>query len=391
MHRVLLDDTDAVKDALALTLMRLVEPENAVTWDLIPFWPEPIRQLTYEIGQRSISPREVVLQSNFETDDTEIVLTAATKVRVTGSHVLYHPATKQRIQLDAMTQSTGTATIRTVEQASDGSRTQIDAGQTLYILSSSEMYEEINSESRQEDTDTITNYIQDTTELLRWSVADMREGRKFGIDRQLRLAERMRDIVKDLNLSLIYNKPVGANGTKSAMTAGFDYLIEEAGNVVDATESGLADVGDLRAICKILQKKGVGPSDGIVMHSSVDVYHAYLNAGLTEVQIGTSPGTNENIGNIVGGLMVPALGVVPFVVDPFINDDRVRFIATKHYFKAYYQGNGEGAVLEAPRVIDEESMSNSKVKVSSFQQKWGTVLMNAGNAHYILDNTGLNG
>ncbi|WP_146118965.1 hypothetical protein [Blastopirellula marina] len=374
-----------------MTLMRLVEPQYGATWDRVPFYSENLKQLKYDVGQRSLSPREVVLENNLLTSDTDIDLTSATKYRVTDGHILYHPATKQRFVLDEHSTSTGTATIRTVQQAPGGVRTQIDAGATLYILSQSEHYEEINAESRQENTDLITNYVQDMTEKLQWSVADLRELRKWGVDKKMRLKERMRDIVKDLNMSILYNVPQAADGTNTAVTGGFDYLVENAGAVVDATESGLADIADLRGVLKIMEKAGVGPGDDLIMLSSIDAYHAYSDAGLSEVQVATTPGSDVTVGNIVRGLQVPGIGFVPFFNDPFINDDRVRFMSLKHFYKAYYEGQGEGGIVESARVVDEPSLSNSKVQVSTIQQKWGTVLLNAANAHYILDNTGLNG
>jgi len=389
-HRALLDDTTSVKDPLALMLLKLVEPQYGATWDLIPFG-ENIRQLKYEVGSRSISGRTVVLENAILTGDTDIDLTSATKTRVTDGHILYHPATKQRFILDEHSTSTGTATIRAVQQADGGSRTQVNAGQTLYILAQSEHYEEINAESRFENTSSVDNYIQDLTERLEFSVADIREGRKFGVDKRMRMRERMRDIVQDLNLSMLFNVPLAASsGANSAVTAGFDYLIELGGNVVNAASSGTANLADPRGVLKQLQKNGVGPSDGLVAQMSINTYHAYSDAGLAELQVTQENGGDYILGNVLRGLNVPGIGFVPFYFDPFINDDRVRFIATAHASKHLYQGLGEEVVEEGLRVVDEPSLSTSKVEVSTMQMKWGTNIRNTDTAHYILDNTGLN-
>ena len=387
-YRVLVDDTDSIKDPLAHGLMKLVEPQIGVTWDLIPF-RDAIRQLNYERGERAISAREVVLENAILTGDTDIDLTSGTKARVTDGHVLYHPATKQRFMLDEMTQGTGTATIETVIQAPDGSRTEVADGETLYILSIAENYEEINAESRYEESTVTTNYIQDMTEMLEWSVADLREGRKWGFDDKVRLKERMRDIMKDLNSSILLGAPQAPSSTKRAATTGFDYAVEAAGSLVDANESGTADITDLRGVLKTLQKNGVGPTDGLVMLSSIDAFSAYSDEGLAEISLNDTPGKEYVLGNILKGLNVPGMGFVPFYTDPMINDDRVRFISTAHAGKAYYQG--ENGPLESPKVIDEPSMTNSKVKKSTIQQKWGTIFDNPSKVHFILDNTGLNG
>lgn len=385
-YRVLLDDSVSVKDPLAHGLIKLVEPQNAVTWDLLPFRPA-VRQLVFERAIRSVSAREVVTQNAILTSDIDIDLTAATKLRVTDGHILFHVPTKQAFVVDEMNTTSGTGTIEQVLQFPGGSRTQVDAGETLLILSQAEYFEEINAESRFEDTSVVTNYVQDMTEMLEWSVADLREARKWNVDEQTRLKERMRDIMKDLNMSLLYNIPNAGTATERQLTSGIDYAIENAGNVVDAASSGTADLSDVRGVLKTLQKNGVGPSDGLFALMSIDAYHAYSDEGLAEIQLTGQPGAEFVVGNILRGLSVPGIGFVPFYTDPFITDDRVRFLASAHIGKAYYQG--ENGPVESVRVIDEPSMSTSKVKKSTMQQKWTTIIDNPGTVHYILDNTGL--
>lgn len=389
-YRVLLDDSDSVLDPLAQALIKQVEPQVAVTWDLFPF-RDPVNQLKFERGERPITAREVVLENVILVGDTDIDLTSGTKARVTDGHILYHPATKQRFVIDEMTQSTGTGTIEQVLQAPGGARTEVPDGSTLYILSQAEYFEEINAESRFEETEKVTNYVQDMTELLEFSVADLREGRKWGVDKQMRLKERMRDMMKDLNLSIIYNVPNEGTANERALTGGFDYMVENAGNIVDASVSGTADLADIRGVLKQLQKNGAGPTDGLVAIMSIDVFHAYQDAGLETITLNGEPGSEFVVGNILQGVNFNSIGFVPFYADPFINDDRVRFVATSHAGKAYYQGTGEGAILEAPRVVDEPSMSTSKVQKSTVQAKWATIIDNPSSVHYILDDTGLNG
>lgn len=385
-YRVLLDDSASVKDNLAHGLVKLVEPQNAVTWDLLP-WRSAVRQLKFDRASRSVGAREVVLENAILVGDSDIDLTAATKGRVTDGHILFHPGTKQAFVIDEMNQSTGTATIEQVLQYPGGSRTQVDDAETLIILSQAEYFEEINAESRYETTSEVTNYVQDMTEMLEWSVADLREARKWNVDQQTRLKERMRDIMKDLNMSVLYNVPNAAASNERQTTAGIDFMIEQAGNVVDADSSGTANLADVRGVLKTLQKNGVGPSDGLFALMSIDAYHAYSDEGLAEIQLTGQPGAEFVVGNILRGVNVPGIGFVPFYSDPFITDDRVRFISSAHIGKAYYQG--EDGPLESIRVIDEPSMSNSKVKKSTIQQKWTTIIDNPGSAHYILDNTGL--
>jgi hypothetical protein len=385
-YRVLLDDTESIKDPLAHGLIKLVEPQNAVTWDLLPFRPA-VSQLVFERASRSVSAREVVLDNSLTTVETDVHLTSGTKARVTDGHILYHPATKQRIVIDEMTQSTGVGTIEVVLQAPGGSRTEIASGETLYVLSQAENFEEINAESRYEDTAIVTNYVQDMTEMLEWSVADLREARKWDVDEQLKLKERMRDLMKDLNMSILYNVPQAHTSSLRAITSGFDYAVENASSIVDAAASGTADIADIRGIGKTLQRNGVGPSDGLIAVMSVDAYHAYNDEGLAEIQLNGQPGTEFILGNILKGVNLPGIGFVPFYADPFITDDRVRFISTAHAGKAYYQG--QNGPLETPKVIDEPNISTSKVKKSTLQQKWTTIIDNPGTVHFILDNTGL--
>ena len=234
----------------------------------------------------------------------------------------------------------------------------------------------------------MTNYVQDVTELLAWSRADLREGRKWGADKQVRLKERMRDIMKDLNNAIVYNVPQAATGSLSAITAGIDYMIQNAGSTVDAAVNGTADLADIRGVLKTLQQNGIGPSDGLYCLMSINVYHAYADEGLVEIDLTDQPGREYVIGNILKGMNVPGIGFVPFYFDPHINDDKVRFISSNHIGKAYYQG--QNGPLESPTIVDEPSMSTSKTPTSSMQQKWATIIDNAAYAHYLLENTGLN-
>lgn len=376
-------DTESIQDPQGLKLMKKPEAAYSLFWDLIPF-RENIRQLTYEMASRSITSRTVVLENQILDSDVDIDLTSATKARVTASHVLYHPDTKQRFVLDSINQTTGTAIIRDVVQAHGGVRTTVPDGATLIVLSSSEHFDEINAESRFEETSVIENYVQDMTELLEWSVADIRELRKWSVTKSNRLTERMRDIVKDLNMSLIYGAPLKYDDDSSSMTAGFDYVVEKAGNAIEANELGTADIGDIRSILKQLQLNGVGPGDGLVLHMGVNTYYAYEAEGLANISLEGTPGEGFVVGNEVKGLQFAGIGFVPFYPDPMITDDRVRFVCTKHAGKAFYEGLGEGAIVESVRVIDEPSKSTSKVKKSSIQQKWGTIWENAESVHFIL-------
>jgi len=387
-YRALVDDTDSIRDPLALALMSQVDPQVSVTWDLVPFG-ENISSLKYEVGDRLISAREVVVENNFETGHTDIDVNSATRDRITDGHILYHPATKQRVVLNEVNTTSGVNSIHSVLQAPGGSRTQIDAGETMYVLAQSEMYEEINATSRWEETDKITNYVQDTTELLKWSRADLREGRKWGIDATRMRNERFRDVMKDLNAGLLYNVPQAPTSSVPAVTSGIDYMIENSGTVVDASASGTADLADLRGVLKTLEKNGVGPDDGVFALMSVDTFHAYEDEGLATIDIAGQPGAEYVIGNTMKGIVASGMGFVPVYSDPFINDDRVRFISQKHIFKRFYQGPNGPA--ETPHLEDEPSLSTSKTPVSSLQMKWGTDIRNASSAHAILDNTGLNG
>lgn len=383
------DDANSVKPNLALLLMKVPEAAYSVFWDLIPFG-EPIRQLTYDVASRSITGRQVVTGANILTGDTSITLDSTTKTRVTPGQVLFHPTTKQRFVLDTVNTSSGVCNIRDVVQASGGSRTQVNSGQTLLILSVSEHFDQINAVSRFEDTSYSTNYIQDFTEMLEFSTADLREMRKWGIDKKMRITERMRDMMKDLNRSIIYNAPLAASSGHSSMTAGFDYVVDLAGNKVAAATSGTADLADIRGVLKQLYKNGVGPGDGLVLHMSANVYYRYETAGLAEVNLQGTPNADFIIGNTVKGLHFAGLGFVPFYADPLCDDDVVRFVCTSQAYKSYYQGLGEGAILESPRIVDEPSLSTSKIEKSTIQQKWGTIFLNTDKCHYLLTGTGLN-
>lgn len=369
--------------------MKRPEPVYSVFWDLLPF-RSPIRQLTYELGSRSITAREVVLQNAILTSDTDIDLDSTTKTRIQPGTPLFHVSTKQIfIMGDDYSTSTGTGTIRSVVQRPGGSRTQVNAGQTLLVLAVSEHFDKVLGEGRVEATSKITNYIQDTTEVLSWGLADLREARRWNIDKQTRLNERMRDIMKDLNRAAIYNAPLAAASGVSAMTCGFDYAVENNGLVVNAGTSGTADLADIRGILKSLVANGASPTDGIVIHMSSTAYYAYEEVGLQDINLQGQPEQSFVIGNTVKGVHFSGLGFVPFYPDFTLTDGRVRFIATGHAGKAYYQGVGEGAFLESPHIEDEPNQSTSKVQVTSWQQKWGTVWENTDKLHAILDNTGL--
>lgn len=378
------DDANSVKEALPLMLLKQVEPQYSIFWDLVPFRPN-LRQLKYDIASRSITPREVTLQNAILTSDTDVDLTSGTKSRVTASHVLYHAPTRQRFVLNDMNQSSGTANFRSVVLAPGEVRTEIAAGQTLMVLSISEHFDQINAESRFETTAYATNYVQDMTDKLEWSVADLREARKWGVDKKMRLKERMRDIMREMNGSIIYNAPLAFGDGVSSMTMGFDYAVEQAGNLVQANELGTPDFADFRGIFKQMWKNGVGPGDGVVVHMGVEQYDAYEEEGLAEVNLTGQPGGEFVVGGIVKGMVVSGLGFVPFYADPIITDDRARILTTSQAGKGYYQGEGEEVIEEGLRVIDEDSMSTSKKKISTIQQKWGSVWENTDKTQFIVE------
>lgn len=198
----------------------------------------------------------------------------------------------------------------------------------------------------------------------------------------------MEDIVRDLNLGIIYNVPLNESSSDSAVTAGFDYLVENNDKVIDAANPGTADISDLVAVARDLESDGVGSNAGLVMVANPDTYYLYEDLGLQDFTSTLSPEEKVFIGNAILGITVGSIGRIPFYQDASIPDNRVRFVATRYASKAPYQGEGEGAILENLRVVPEPSLSNSKVEKSTIQMKWGTHWRNADKVNRILD-TGL--
>jgi hypothetical protein len=362
-----------------------VEPEVGRFYSLIP-WETPIRSLSYTMPSRNRTARQVVTSALYTAlSDNQITLDAATRGRVTDGHILFHLGTKTRLILDEVNTTTGVATIRTKQYAPGGSATNIASGQTLYVIGHSEHYDEINAESRFETTAETSNHIQDITEMLDFSVAELRELRKWGVDEKLRIDERLEDIMKDLDLGLIYNVPLASQAGQSAVTGGFDYMVENAGGVINAAISGTPNVNDLRAVARTLEARGVGASAGVVMVGKPEVFYEYEDQGLTDFTSEISPEDKIFIGNSVQGIVGGSIGRIPFYTDSAIPDTRVRFVATRYASKAPYQGLGGGAPVENLRIVDEPSMSNSKVKKSTIQMKFGTKWRNADKVNAILE------
>lgn len=388
-YRVMLDDTVSVKDPLVLGLMQVPSPSATVMWDLMPFG-DPVSGLDFKTLTRTKTARTAALASNFATNATTIVLSSGTKKSVTSGNVLYHTATKQGVVLGTETSTSGTWNVRKVLVQDGGSRAQIDSGSTVEILATSEDYVSINQTSRQESTVEARNYVQDTIERIDLSVADLREGRKEGIDQKTYITERMSDIMSDLSRACYYNIPCAYSASETAVTAGFDYLCRKAGGTVDANASGTADLDDVKGVLKTLAKNGVSSEDGLVAMMSPNVFWAYEKEGVDQLNIQGMPGSEFVSGNVMKGLTLSGLGFVPFYFDPKLNDDVVRFVSTKYAKKRIYKGSGEGAILEGLSIQDEASLSTSRLKVSTMQIKWATDISLAGTVHYLLEGTGLN-
>ncbi|HEV7282305.1 MAG TPA: hypothetical protein VGN57_19035 [Pirellulaceae bacterium] len=371
-------DSDAVQpDPLTLSLLDRVQPEFSRSWDLIP-WSKPLTGLDYKMASRAPEGSTVVSTTLYTTgSSTTITFDSATRKRLTAGHILYHSPTKQVFVIDSYDTTTGVATLERVDVIGDAAGANVAIGQTFHRIGHAEHYDELNATSRFGSTTTEENYIQDSTERLDFSRTFLGQQLNWGMNEEMLIDERIEEYVKDLNKNIIYGVPSDEAAGQRAATAGFDHVVAMAGNEIDAAVSGTPDMDDIKGVARFLQANGAGVGAGTAVLVSPDAYYEYEDS-MTDFSSEVAPEDSVFVGLSIKGVTVNGVRY-PFYMDPTIIDNDVRFVSTRYARKAYYQDN-TGKVWNM-NVIDEESESNFKNKVSYLHQKWGTIWQNADKVH----------
>ena len=339
------DDANSVLPNLALLLMKV--PEAAVFRVLGPdpaSAPRSASSTTTSPAARS--PRAQRRPgAKILTSDTAITLDSTTKrprhARPRALPPGHQAALRARTR---RTRAPACATSATSSRRPAAPAPEVANGATLFILSVSEHFDQINAVSRVENTSVTTNYVQDMTEMLEFSVADLRELRKWGVDKQLRVKERMRDIMKDLNRSLDLQRAAGRPLRRPLrLTAGFDYVVDAANSKVAAAVSGTADLADIRRRPQdaVQERRRAGRRAG-APHERSTPTSPTRHVGLADINLQGQLGGVRHRRRGQGYCTSPDSASCSFYPDPLCDDDTVRFVCTSQAVQGVLPGARRG-------------------------------------------------
>lgn len=374
LHTTLTDSTSIANPeilAIAASITPLQAAEFGRVWDLFGTRATPFQTDEYQILTRSYTaPTFAYTASGGDgwdsaSDTTALAITDVSNISVgdillVGSEIVVVSAVNSTTSVDVYERGAG-----------DTSGAAHGTSGTGKIIGNAHIEGTVDARAMAEGTGLLTNYCQIVEEVVDLSKEDSDQARKVGMTADVLKAEAMERVMRDLARTAIYG--VARVGTASipAMTRGLlSHLYDVSGalktNVAGAfTETTLKDAAD-----------DVRAAGGSINAIVLSVANKRIANGFSGADSVTDTRDSRTGGKIIDGYLLDGFGVVPFVVDIDMPDDRVALVNTRFMTKGW-------KVNDQLRFVPETNVS-SRERKETLQGKFGLGMEQVGKSHVLL-------
>lgn len=378
LHTTLTDSTSIANPeilAIAASITPLQAAEFGRVWDLFGTRATPFQTDEYQILTRSYTAPVVTLGTigsgtdwNSASDITALPITAGTIDRLTVGDILL-------VESEIVTVSSVDRNGNTIDVyergAGDTSGAAHSGTLTAKIIGNAHIEGIVDATAMAEGTGLLTNYCQIVEEVVDLSKEDTDQARKLGMTADFLKAEAMERVMRDLARSAIYG--VSRVGTASipAMTRGLlSHLYDVSGalktNVAGAfTETVLKNAAD-----------DVRAAGGSINAIVLSVANKRIANGFSGADSVTDTRDSRTGGKVIDGYLLDGFGVVPFVVDIDMPDDRVALVNSRFMEKGW-------KVNDQLRFVPETNVG-SREKKETLQGKFGLAVQQVGKSHALI-------
>lgn len=374
LHTTLTDSNSIANPeilAIAASITPLQAAEFGRVWDLFGTRATPFQTDEYQILTRSYTaPTFAYTASSGDgwdstSDTTALAITDVSNISVgdillVGSEIVVVSAVN------------GTSSVDVYERgAGDTSGAAHGTSGTGKIIGNAHLEGVVDARAMAEGTGLLTNYCQIVEEVVDLSKEDSDQARKIGMTADVLKAEAMERVMRDLARTAIYGVARAGTASIPAMTRGLlSHLYDVSGalktNVAGAfTETTLKNAAD-----------DVRAAGGSINAIVLSVANKRIANGFSGADSVTDTRDSRTGGKVIDGYLLDGFGVVPFVVDIDMPDDKVALVNTRFMTKGW-------KVNDQLRFVPETNVS-SRERKETLQGKFGLGMEQVGKSHALL-------
>lgn len=379
LHTTLTDSNSIANPeilAIAASITPLQSAEFGRVWDLFGTRATPFTTDEYQILTRSYTAPEVVLGTvgggatdwNSTSDTTALPITSGTIDRLTIGDILL--VDSEIVVVSAVDRSGNTIDVYERGSGDTAGATHL-TGVTAKIIGNAHIEGVVDATAMAESTGLLTNYCQIIEESVDLSKEDTDQARKLGRTAAVLKAEAMERVMRDMARTAIYGVARAGTASIPAMTRGLlSHLYDVAGalktNVGGAfTEDTLKDAAD-----------DVRAAGGSINAIVLSVANKRIANGFSGADSITDTRDSRTGGKVIDGYLLDGFGIVPFVVDIDMPDDKVALVNSRYMTKGWKEN-------DELRFVPETN-TGSREKKETLQGKFGLGMEQVGKSHALL-------
>jgi len=375
-----LTDTDSMLDpeviAVAERITPLMAKEFGKVWELFAVRSAPFKTDEYQILTRAYTTPEVVLGTvgggatdwNSTSDTTALPITSGTIDRLTVGDILL--VDSEIVVVSAVDRSGNTIDVYERGAGDTAGATHLTSA-VAKIIGNSHIEGTVDATAMSEDTAIVTNYCQIVEELIDLSKEDSDQARKTGRTAEALKAEAMERVMRDLARSAIYGTARAGTASIPAMSRGLLSHLNDVSGGIKTAVSGAFTEDVLKNILDDVRAAG-GTVNAIVL----SVANKRIANGFTGADSVTDTRDSRTGGKVLDGYLADGFGVIPFVVDIDMPDDKVAVVNTRFMTKGWKEN-------DELRFVPETNVS-SRERKETLQGKFGFAMEGVGRTHGLL-------
>lgn len=376
-----LSDSNSIADPEVIALAERITPLQAKefgrVWDLFTTRATPFQTDEYEILTRNYTAPQVRLGTiggsdswDDANDTTALEINSADIDRLTVGDILL--TAKGEIVVVKSVDRNGN-TIDVYERGSgDSSNLSTHVtGDIAKIIGNAHIEGTANAEAMAEQTSKLTNYCQIVEEVVDLSKENSDQARKIGMTADTLKAEAMERVMRDLARTAIYGVARAGTASIPALTRGLiSHLYDVSGGIKTAV-GGTFNETALKNILDDVRQAG-----GMVNAIVLSVANKRIANGFTGADAVQTTREDRLGGKVLDGYIADGFGVIPFVVDIDMPDDKVAVVNSRFMTKAW-------------KVNDELKFvpftnTNPREKKELLAGKFGLAVEGVGKTHGLL-------
>lgn len=361
--------------AIAASITPLQAAEFGRVWDLFGTRAQPFATDEYQILTRSYTAPSVTLGTvgsgtdwNSTSDTTALPITSGTIDRLTIGDVLL--VDSEIVVVSAVDRSGNTIDVYE-RGAGDTSGATHTTSTVAKIISNAHVEGVVDATAMAEGTGLLTNYCQIVEEVVDLSKENSDQARKIGMTAETLKAEAMERVMRDLARAAIYGTARAGTATIPAMTRGLLSHLYDVSGALKTNVGGAFTETVLKNAADDVRQAG-GSINAIVL----SVANKRIANGFSGADSVTDTRDSRTGGKVIDGYLLDGFGVVPFVVDIDMPDDKVALVNSRFMSKGW-------KVNDQLRFVPETNVG-SRERKETLQGKFGLGMEQVGKSHALL-------